>query len=83
MQEIIPEDRIYADKTPCIYEMLTELDVCYSFLSRPRRFGKTMLLILSCFKNFLNPFPVCQRSKSASIAFYFVQTNASLLCSLL
>ncbi|MDR1086118.1 MAG: AAA family ATPase, partial [Deltaproteobacteria bacterium] len=44
LKEIISEDRIYVDKTPYIYKMLTELDVYYLFLSRPRRFGKTLLL---------------------------------------
>ncbi|MDR1083642.1 MAG: AAA family ATPase, partial [Deltaproteobacteria bacterium] len=44
LQEIISEDRVYVDKTPYIYKMLTELDVYYLFLSRPRRFGKTLLL---------------------------------------
>ncbi|MDR1394782.1 MAG: AAA family ATPase, partial [Deltaproteobacteria bacterium] len=43
-KQLISEDRLYADKTPYIYKMLTELDSKYVFLSRPRRFGKTLLL---------------------------------------
>ena len=35
-------DSYYVDKTPLIRELITESDCC--FLSRPRRFGKSLLL---------------------------------------
>ena len=41
-QEIIKQDRLYVDKTRQVYE-LTHGDSKYVFLSRPRRFGKTLL----------------------------------------
>ena len=40
--EIISDDYCYVDKTPLIYRLLTEGK--YYFLSRPRRFGKSLLL---------------------------------------
>jgi hypothetical protein len=41
--EIIDRDFLYADKTRCVYELLKSDENLY-FLSRPRRFGKTLLL---------------------------------------
>ena len=41
-QEIIKQDRLYVDKTRQVYE-LTHGESKYVFLSRPRRFGKTLL----------------------------------------
>jgi len=41
-KRIIEEDYIYVDKTKLIYELVTE-GVAY-FFSRPRRFGKSLLL---------------------------------------
>ncbi|MDR1039280.1 MAG: AAA family ATPase, partial [Deltaproteobacteria bacterium] len=41
-RKIIQGDYLYADKTKYIHKMITEYDCC--FLSRPRRFGKTLLL---------------------------------------
>ncbi|MDR1038902.1 MAG: AAA family ATPase, partial [Deltaproteobacteria bacterium] len=41
-REIVEEDYLYADKTKYIHKMITENKCC--FLSRPRRFGKTLLL---------------------------------------
>ncbi|MDR1166248.1 MAG: ATP-binding protein [Deltaproteobacteria bacterium] len=41
-RKIIQRNQLYADKTKYIYEMLKASDCC--FLSRPRRFGKTLLL---------------------------------------
>ena len=41
-QEIIQKDRLYVDKTRQVYE-LTHGASKYVFLSRPRRFGKTLL----------------------------------------
>jgi hypothetical protein len=43
-QEIISYDRLYVDKTPYIYSMVKDPALNYLFLSRPRRFGKTLLL---------------------------------------
>ncbi len=40
--EIIEEDYIYVDKTELVYRLVTENK--YVFLSRPRRFGKSLLL---------------------------------------
>ncbi|MDE6633083.1 MAG: ATP-binding protein, partial [Muribaculaceae bacterium] len=40
--EIIKEGYIYIDKTKLIYELVTEKK--YVFLSRPRRFGKSLLM---------------------------------------
>jgi len=34
---------VYVDKTPYIYELIKELGGVY-FLSRPRRFGKSLLI---------------------------------------
>jgi hypothetical protein len=41
-KEIINEGYIYVDKTKYIYDLITGLKYC--FLSRPRRFGKSLLL---------------------------------------
>ncbi|MDR1039829.1 MAG: AAA family ATPase [Deltaproteobacteria bacterium] len=41
-RKIILENYLYADKTKYIHEMIENYDSC--FLSRPRRFGKTLLL---------------------------------------
>ncbi|MDR1037453.1 MAG: AAA family ATPase, partial [Deltaproteobacteria bacterium] len=43
-QEIIQGDFIYADKTGYIYDILKDDPTSFCFLSRPRRFGKTLLL---------------------------------------
>lgn len=42
-EKIRKEDRLYIDKTECIYN-ITHSDACYYFLSRPRRFGKSLLI---------------------------------------
>jgi hypothetical protein len=42
-RDIITKNKIYADKTEYIYKILKK-DLNYCFLSRPRRFGKTLLL---------------------------------------
>jgi hypothetical protein len=42
--QIISDDKLYADKTPYIYKMAVESDFNCLFLSRPGRFGKTLLL---------------------------------------
>jgi hypothetical protein len=41
-RELIEEDRLYVDKTRSVYEMVN--GVKFNFLSRPRRFGKSLLL---------------------------------------
>ena len=41
-ERIIKEHKLYIDKTEYIYRM-THSDGCYFFLSRPRRFGKSLL----------------------------------------
>ncbi|MDR1312368.1 MAG: AAA family ATPase, partial [Deltaproteobacteria bacterium] len=41
-KEIILGNQLYADKTEYIHDMLNRFKCC--FLSRPRRFGKTLLL---------------------------------------
>jgi hypothetical protein len=41
-QELIEGDCVYADKTQLVYKLVTEGKVY--FLSRPRRFGKSLLL---------------------------------------
>ena len=41
-ERIIREDFLYVDKTQQIYELITEGSLY--FLSRPRRFGKSLLL---------------------------------------
>ncbi|MDR1314967.1 MAG: AAA family ATPase, partial [Deltaproteobacteria bacterium] len=41
-KEIILGNQLYADKTKYIHDMLNRFKCC--FLSRPRRFGKTLLL---------------------------------------
>jgi hypothetical protein len=40
--EIILNNQLYADKTEYVHEMMKVSKCC--FLSRPRRFGKTLLL---------------------------------------
>ena len=42
-ERIRKEDRLYIDKTEYIYRM-THSDSVYCFLSRPRRFGKSLLV---------------------------------------
>ena len=42
-ERIRKEDKLYIDKTECIYRM-THSGGCYFFLSRPRRFGKSLLV---------------------------------------
>jgi hypothetical protein len=41
-RKVIEEDCVYIDKTQYIYNLIN--DVSYYFLSRPRRFGKSLLL---------------------------------------
>ena len=41
-ERIRKEDKLYIDKTEYVYRM-THSDGCYFFLSRPRRFGKSLL----------------------------------------
>ena len=41
-ERIRKEDKLYVDKTEYIYRM-THSGGCYFFLSRPRRFGKSLL----------------------------------------
>ncbi|MDR1872130.1 MAG: AAA family ATPase [Deltaproteobacteria bacterium] len=41
--EIIDQDMVYSDKTKLIYNLITAAERNY-FLSRPRRFGKTLLM---------------------------------------
>jgi len=41
-KEIITGDYVYVDKTQYIYQLIN--DTKYYFLSRPRRFGKSLLL---------------------------------------
>ena len=48
-ERIRKEDKFYVDKTECIYRM-THTDGTYFFLSRPRRFGKSLLV--STFKSY-------------------------------
>ncbi|MDR1037404.1 MAG: AAA family ATPase, partial [Deltaproteobacteria bacterium] len=43
-REIIQGNFIYADKTGYIYDILKDDPTSFCFLSRPRRFGKTLLL---------------------------------------
>ncbi|TAE04017.1 MAG: hypothetical protein EAZ97_00725 [Bacteroidetes bacterium] len=42
LSKIIEQDLLYVDKTEYIYQLLTE--GTYFFLSRPRRFGKSLLV---------------------------------------
>ncbi len=42
IREIIEENYVYVDKTPFAYRLITERK--YYFLSRPRRFGKSLFL---------------------------------------
>ena len=48
-EEIIKKDFIYVDKTRYLYDIVSSYEPYY-FLSRPRRFGKT--LFIDTFKNF-------------------------------
>ena len=41
-RKLIEGDYIYADKTKFVYDIIN--DASYYFLSRPRRFGKSLLL---------------------------------------
>ncbi|RME19007.1 MAG: hypothetical protein D6799_02105, partial [Bacteroidetes bacterium] len=41
-EEIITDNYIYVDKTPFIYQLISEGK--YYFLSRPRRFGKSLMI---------------------------------------
>ncbi|MDR1037488.1 MAG: ATP-binding protein [Deltaproteobacteria bacterium] len=43
-KDIIQRNFLYADKTKLIYKMLNVYDYTCCFLSRPRRFGKSLLL---------------------------------------
>ncbi|MDR1036511.1 MAG: ATP-binding protein [Deltaproteobacteria bacterium] len=43
-REIVQGNFIYADKTGYIYDILKDDPTSFCFLSRPRRFGKTLLL---------------------------------------
>ena len=45
-ERIRKEDKLYVDKTEYVYRM-THSDGCYFFLSRPRRFGKSLLVSTS------------------------------------
>ena len=48
-EKIIDEDYLYIDKTEYVYRM-THSDSKFMFLSRPRRFGKSLLTsILQCY----------------------------------
>lgn len=40
--ELIKKGFVYIDKTECVYKM-THCEAKYVFLSRPRRFGKSLL----------------------------------------
>ena len=40
-EKIIKDNYVYVDKTDLVYDLVQE-DVC--FLSRPRRFGKSLLI---------------------------------------
>ncbi len=42
-QDIIEHDYLYVDKTPYIYDLIQYPKSSY-FLSRPRRFGKSLLI---------------------------------------
>ena len=42
-ERIRKEDKLYVDKTEYVYRM-THAGGCYFFLSRPRRFGKSLLV---------------------------------------
>ena len=44
-EKIITDDYVYVDKTALIYRLVTEGSIY--FLSRPRRFGKSLLVILN------------------------------------
>ena len=48
-ERIRKDDKVYVDKTEYIYRM-THTDGTYFFLSRPRRFGKSLLV--STFKSY-------------------------------
>ena len=42
LELFVKEDLLYVDKTPLIYKLVKESR--YYFLSRPRRFGKSLLV---------------------------------------
>ncbi|MDR0549818.1 MAG: AAA family ATPase, partial [Deltaproteobacteria bacterium] len=42
--QIIDNNFVYADKTGYIYDLVTDEENSNFFLSRPRRFGKTLLI---------------------------------------
>ena len=42
LEIFIEEDLLYVDKTPLIYQLIQNTN--YYFLSRPRRFGKSLLV---------------------------------------
>ncbi len=44
-EKIVEQDRLYVDKTEYILKMLKLSN--YIFLSRPRRFGKSLLVLTS------------------------------------
>ncbi|MDR0911752.1 MAG: AAA family ATPase, partial [Methanobrevibacter sp.] len=41
-KKMIENDYVYVDKTKYIYDLITKETTC--FLSRPRRFGKSLLI---------------------------------------
>ncbi len=41
-EKIIKNNQVYIDKTPILYELITSTE--FNFLSRPRRFGKSLLV---------------------------------------
>ena len=58
-RKIIEGDYVYADKTKYVYDLIN--DASYYFLSRPRRFGKSLLLdtIAEAFKGNKELFKGC------------------------
>ena len=52
-ERIRKENKLYIDKTEYIYRM-THSGGCYFFLSRPRRFGKSLLV--STFESYFSGF---------------------------
>ena len=58
-ENIRKQGRIYVDKTDLIYQLTQESQ--YVFLSRPRRFGKSLL---SCFPQifFLKKLSICKQA---------------------
>ncbi len=43
-RKIIKNNQLYVDKTEYIYNLITNEDISFYFLSRPRRFGKSLLI---------------------------------------